>query len=116
MFFSRIAAQPSCLIPESFTPEFLTALIDLAKARQEWCRANPVSTRESAGMQLRIENRQREMARLVGVILAASTLIQPEAHEDLYLEIAASDLEACLDEDGGCLEREALAMVREARS
>jgi hypothetical protein len=108
-----IAPRTAPLIPESFTPEFLTVVIDLAKARQAWNRANPVATYYAGGLQMRVEHRQAEMARLVGIILAASTLIEPEAHDDLYLEIAASDLEAYLDEDMGMMERQALAIVRE---
>lgn len=107
------ACDLSPVIPNSFTPEFMAALIDAAKARKEWNRANPVSTAGSMPfVTARIENRQREGMRLTAVILNASTLSEPEEHDLLDLEIAASDLECWLDEDMGMLEGQALAVVR----
>lgn len=106
------ACDLSPCIHNSFTPEFLEALIGIAKGKQAANRANPVSTLDSPGMQLRVEHRQAEMARLVGVIRAATMLTEPEEFDLLDLEIAASDLSAYLDEDMGQMERSAIAIVR----
>lgn len=126
MFFTRIAPQEvvpepvaliracdlSAVIPDSFTPEFLTALLDRVAVRKAYLKAHPVST---AGSQwqivLNIQNRQTEMARLQGIYLDAALLLEPADCDELDLEIAASDLAAYLDEDGGQLERQAIAVV-----
>lgn len=121
MKFGAITAAhiaPACtlshVIPNSFTPEFLATLLDLARARKEWNKANPVST---AGpmtfISMRIENRQREAMRLGAVIQCCTSLLEPEEFDLLDLEITASDLSCWLDEDSGQLERQALAIVRE---
>ena len=119
MFFTRIAPleavpQNAALIPEYYAPDFLNALLELAKAKQSRNRQNPVSTHDSAGMQLRVENRQREMARLVGIILAASTLIEPELHDIDLIDQSVADLDAYLEEDHGWLESQARHVVRSA--
>ncbi len=108
------ACDLSHVIPDSFTPEFLGALHDLAKAKQCWNKANPVSTAGSMPfITMRIENRQREAARLTAVILCCATLLEPHEFDLLDLEIAASDLECWLDEDHGQLERQTLGILRE---
>lgn len=108
------ACDLSPVIHSSFTPELLEALISAAKAKQAANRANPVSTLDSPGMQMRVEERQAEMARLVGIIRAATMLTEPEEFDLLDLEIAASDLAAYLDEDRGDIERQAHFDLRRA--
>jgi len=104
----------SHVIPNSFTPEFLAALLDIANARKEWNKANPVSTAGPMNfISMRIENRQREAMRLGAVIQCCTSLLEPEEFDLLDLEITASDLSCWLDEDSGQLERQALAIVRE---
>ena len=130
MFFTRIAPQEvvpepvvliracdlSATIPDSFTPEFLAAVLERVAKRKVYLRAHPVSTEGSmAFVTLRIENRRTEMARLQGIILAASTLIEPHEHDLIDLEIAASDLAFELDIDarsGGCIERDAIRISK----
>lgn len=103
---------PPVAIPAHYSPEFLEALTILAKEHQEANRANPVSTYNSSAMQLRFEQCQREGARLQAIILAASTLSEPWAHDIDAIEEAIAELDGWLDEDSGQLERAAHAKVR----
>lgn len=111
---AAMACDLSPHIPKSFTTGFLTALLDLALARKEWNKANPVSTAGSMPfVSMRIDNRLRESERLHAVSRCCTSLLEPEEFDILDLEIIASDLSNWLDEDMGQLERQALAIERE---
>lgn len=108
-----VSGAVSIFLPETLTRRFLEALLEVAAERKVWLKANPVSTAGSQSFfQKYIDDRRREHDRLAGIVSAANTLLEPEAHDSLYLEIAASDLDNYLDEDGGKLERAAWALTR----
>lgn len=110
----RLRKQALPLIPESFTPEFLEAVITIAKKRKAWLKANPVSTHCGAIVNQKIEERLRESAQLTGIILNATALTELEQLDFGQIEEAAKELQHWLDEDRFGIERDALALARRA--
>ena len=99
----------------TYEPAFLEALLARVERRHAWNKANPVSTAGRGWIVThRIEQRQREHARLTAIGINATILLEPEVNDPLAVEIAENDLNHWLSEDHGQLEREAWALVRRA--